>query len=121
MTGPDERPPALVAAESGAEAWRAVAVAQRAAVAGHGDFYALAGDVVATLRALSAVAGVLAVQVAGYGDGRVLRDDAGHDPAARLAEAAAALALVQCDVDRAERAANRFWSEISHIAVEVAP
>ncbi len=118
MSAPEERPPAVVAAEAGAESWRTAVNAQRTARPEHGDFYALAGELVATLRALSSLTGLLAKQVAGYGAGRVLRDDAGADPAARPADAAALLALVRRDLDRAERAANRFWSQISHIATE---
>jgi hypothetical protein len=121
MTAHDERPLAVVAAEAGAGEWRAAVVAQRSAVPEHADFYSLAGEVVGTLRALSGLTGVLAAQVAEYGQGRVVRDDTGYDPAARLAEAAGELALVQLGVDRAERAANRFWSAISHIATEVTP
>jgi hypothetical protein len=121
MTAPDDRPPAVAAAEAASQAWRASVLVQRTAPAEHSDFYALAGELVDTLRALSNLAGVLAAQVAGYGHGRVLRDDADADPAVRLADAAPLLALVQRDLDRAERAANQFWSEISHIGTEVAP
>jgi hypothetical protein len=118
VSAPEERPPAVDAAEAGAESWRAAVHAQRTARPEHGDFYALAGELVATLRALSSLTGLLAKQVAGYGAGRVLRDDAGADPAARLADAAALLRLARRDLDRAERAANQFWSQISHIATE---
>lgn len=116
----NHRPLALVAVEAAAGELRAAVVAQRAATADHGDFYALAGDIVDVLRALSSLAGVLGEQVAGYGRGRVLRDDAGQDPAVRLADAAALLALVREDLDGAERTASRFWSEISHVAAEEA-
>jgi hypothetical protein len=108
----------VVAAEAGADHWRAAVHAQRPARPAHSDFYAIAAELVATLRALSSLTGVLADQVAGYGAGRVLRDDAGANPTARLAAAAALLGLARRDLDRAERASNEFWSQISHIATE---
>jgi hypothetical protein len=105
-------------AEAGTHAWREAAGAQRSAVADHGEFYALAAELVATLRALESLADVLAGQVARYGQGRVLRDDEGAQPAARLASAVADLARVRELLAGAERAANRFWSGIGHVAVE---
>jgi hypothetical protein len=116
MTSHDDRPDAVRAAEAGTEQWRAAVLAQRTARPEHADFHALAGELVVTLRALSSLAGVLGVQVADYGEGRVLRDDASADPAARLAEAVQLLAAVRRDLDRAERAANNLWSAVSHIA-----
>ena len=50
----DERPPAVQQAARGAQAWRAVVHAQQAAEPGHADFYALAGELVDTLRRLIA-------------------------------------------------------------------
>jgi hypothetical protein len=84
----------------------------------HSDFYALAGELVDTLRSVESLVGVLSRQVAGYGEGRVLRDDAGGDPAERLAAAVAELDSVRVLVSGAERATNQFWSEIGHVAVE---
>ncbi|MDN5851363.1 MAG: hypothetical protein L0K86_00705 [Actinomycetia bacterium] len=118
-TPPDGRPPAVLNAEAGADAWRCVVHDQGAATADHGDWYAITGETVDTLRCLISLAGVLARQVAGYGTGRVLRDDAGADPAERLAIASSVAAQLRADLDRAERAANRLWSQIGHIAVEV--
>jgi hypothetical protein len=109
---------ALEAAEAGALAWCQVASAQRSSAADHGEFYALACELVATLRALESLADVLARQVATYGQGRILRDDEGEQPAARLASAVADLARVRDLLASAGRSANRFWSEIGHVAVE---
>ncbi|MDQ2709935.1 MAG: hypothetical protein M3Z25_20940 [Actinomycetota bacterium] len=105
-------------AEAGARAWREAACAQRSALADHGEFYGLAGELVATLRALESLADVLVRQVATYGQGRALRDDEDAQPAARLASAVADLTRVRELLSGAERAANRFWSEIGHVAVE---
>lgn len=118
------RSPAVHYAETGAQAWRAVVHAQQAATADHVEFYALAAELVATLRHLGALAEVLAVQVAGYGRaanaaGRALRDDEpGHDPAERLAVASSWAAQLHHTLGKAERAGNQFWSEVGHIAVE---
>ncbi len=113
-----EIPEAVVSAERGTQAWRRVVRVQIAAAPDHGDFYSLGGELVATLRALEALAGVLDRQVAGYGQGRVLRDDEGRDPSRRLALAAAHLGDAGEALGRGARSANRFWSAIGHIAVE---
>lgn len=118
VPGSDERA-AVVLAEAAAQGWRAVVHAQQAAVPDHGDFYELAGHVVTTLRALEALSRALAGQVTGYGQGRVLRDDQGWDPVLRLAEAADHLGATREFLAAAERAANQFWSSVSHVAVEV--
>jgi hypothetical protein len=107
------------AAEAGAAAWRRVVHAQRTATADHGEFYVLAGELVEVLRAVESLAGVLGSQVAGYGTGRALYDDEGHDPGARLADAAAYLDALGERVAQAGRAANGFWSAVGHIAVAV--
>jgi hypothetical protein len=91
---------------------------QLAAEPDHVDFYALAGELVDTLRSVESLVGVLSRQVAVYSEGRVLRDDAGGDPAARLVAAVVELDSVRVLVSGAERSANRFWSEIGHVAVE---
>ncbi|MDN5861564.1 MAG: hypothetical protein L0H84_23425, partial [Pseudonocardia sp.] len=72
-----------------------------------------------TLRCLSSMTGVLSQQIAGYGRGRVLRDDAGRDPAERLSECVRRAEQLRSHVDTAERAANDLWSQIGHIAVEI--
>jgi hypothetical protein len=105
-------------AEAGTQAWRDAVAVQRTAASDHGEFYALAGEMVATLGALEALADVLIRRVATYEQGRVLRDDEGAQPAARLASAVADLTRVRELLAGAERSANRFWSEIGHIAVE---
>ena len=115
----DERSVAVTHATSGSDAWQFASVAQRHSAPDHGDFYGLAGEVVDTLHALAALCAVLRVQVAGYGAGRLLRDDErGHDPALRLVEASGAAEQLQNDLDIAERTANRFWSAVGHIALE---
>jgi hypothetical protein len=120
----DSRSAAVQHAEQGADSWEAAADTQRAAAPEHGEFYGLAAEMVATLRHLDALTEVLSVQVAGYGrvaaaGDRVLRDDEpGHDPAERLAVASSWAAQLHHLLGQAERAGNRFWSEIGHIGVE---
>jgi hypothetical protein len=109
---------AVEAAEAGAGEWRAAVVAQRSATPDHTDFYGLACELVATLRALEALTEVLGDQVACYGLGRVLRDEENGDPAVRLVDAAYELARTRALVARAGQTANGFWSAIGHIAVE---
>jgi hypothetical protein len=113
----DERPTAVVRSEDGADAWRAAVHAQQSAAPDHTDFYAIAGDVVATLHALDALAGVFGRQTCGYADGREVYDDEDANPAHRLRCAVLALAETRHALAQAERAANRFWSAIGHIGV----
>lgn len=115
--GAHERPHAVQRAEAGTEAWCEAVRAQLAAAPDHADFYALAGEMVQTLRALDSLAGVVVRQVMGYGAGRAIYDDEGNNPAHRLRSAALALAEVRDGLGRAERAANQFWSAIGHIGV----
>src|SRR5690349_16080750 len=76
-------------AETGTAAWEDAVRLQRWATPEHGDFYVLAGEVVATLAALDDLAQVLHRQVSGYGQSRRLYDDTRQvDPTARLADAA---------------------------------
>lgn len=92
---------------------------QRAVAPEHGEFYALAGELVDTLRSLTDLVTLLAGQVSRYGHGRVLRDDeAGHDPAGRLDTAWTLAAQVGDEVGRAEGTAGRFWSTIGHLGLE---
>jgi hypothetical protein len=109
---------AVELAERGAQAWRAVVHEQGSSTPDHGAFYALAGELVDTLRAVESLVGLLTRQVATYGEGRVLRDDTGGDPAVRLLASAGDLDSIRVLVAGAERSANRFWSQIGHIAVE---
>lgn len=118
MSRMDRMPFPLAAAEAGASEWRAAVAVQRAAKPDHCQFYELAGELLATLRALESMCEVLGRQVAGYGLGRVLRDDAGAIPAVRLADAADELARTRELLATAERTANGFWSAIGHIGVE---
>jgi hypothetical protein len=117
----DGRSHAVLRAESGADAWREVVHAQRVATPDHADFYALAGEMVETLRVLDSLVGVLAGQVAGYGGGRAVYDDESADPAYRLRSAVLALVVTRDELAQAERAANEFWSAIGHIGVEADP
>lgn len=114
-------PNAVGHAEAGAAAWRAAVVVQRSATPDHAEFYEFAGHLVDTLRALDELGGVLGRQMAGYAEGRRLYDDEGGDPRARLRAAGLHLAVVRQCAAEAERAANEFWSAISHIGVEVRP
>ncbi len=111
-------PDQVAVAERGTQDWQRVVQAQTAAAADHSDFYGLGCELVATLRALEALAGVLGRQVGDYGQGRVLRDDEGQDPGRRLVESVAHLIELGQALGRAERSANQFWSAIGHIAVE---
>jgi hypothetical protein len=117
----DERPHAVQRAETAADAWREVVLAQRSATPDHADFYSLAGEMAETLRVLDSLVGVLVGQVAGYGNGRAVYDDEGANPAHRLRSAVLALAETRDELAQAERAANRFWSAIGHIGVETDP
>lgn len=111
------RPVAVVHAEIGGDAWRSVVHAQQSATPDHADWYAITGEVVDTLRGLASLTSVLAHQVANYGAGRALRDDAGMRPSDRLSAAVSHAAQLRAELDRAERTANLFWSEIGHIAL----
>jgi myo-inositol catabolism protein IolC len=111
-------------AERAADAWQAALAAQRTAVPDHAAFYALAAEVVATLRHLDGLCELLTQQVAGYAhavceDGGVLCDDEqGHDPGERIGIASSWAAQTRRLIGQAERAGNRFWSEIGHIAID---
>lgn len=119
----DERPPAVQHAQAGADTWRQAVHAQRDATPDHGDFYALAGEMVDTLRCLDSLAGLLIAPVAGYRAaprgvaGREVYDDEGTNPAHRLRAAVLALIETRDELSQAERAANRFFSAIGHIGV----
>ena len=122
MTTSDERPRALRSAETAATAWAETVEHQLEAPARHADFYALAGAMVATLYALDDLSVLLARQVGGYGQGRVLYDDTRTtDPADRLADAVACLRGMRTALAATSATANAFWSAIGHIGVEEAP
>lgn len=118
----DARPRAVRSAETAATAWSETVAHQHEAPARHADFYALAGEMVATLYALDDLTVVLAAQVGRYGQGRVLYDDTrSTDPATRLVGAVQCLRDVRVALAPAMAAANAFWSAIGHIGVEEAP
>lgn len=105
------------AADYGTSGWRAVAGRIQAEKLDHADMHELGRELSETLRAIESVARELAGQVERYGDGRVLRDDEGEDPALRLCAAEGALQNAEFRVRHADRAVQRFWSAIGHIAV----
>ena len=117
-TGLERTVDVIPTAERASSLWRLAVLGQQEAAPDHCEFYALAGELVATLRALEALAAVLARQVAGYGRGRVLRDDAGLAPGVRLADAVVLLGYSGKSLAQAQAAANEFWSAIGHVAVE---
>jgi hypothetical protein len=112
---------AVARAEIGVNGWEDAVRLQRWATPDHADFYALAGEIVSTLHALDDLAGVLRRQVTDYGHGRTVYDDTrgAVDPATRLASAAAELVLLGQALVAAQGPANRFWSAIGDIGVEV--
>jgi hypothetical protein len=122
VTGQDGGPgTAAGRAEWGSAGWEDAVRLQRWATPDHADFYALAGEIVATLSALDDLAQVLHHQVSHYGQGRRLYDDTRQiHPAARLADAAAELDGLREQLQAAQAPANRFWSAIAHIGVEPA-
>jgi len=122
--------PAAQRAEAGADAWKDAARLQLSATPDHAAFYALAGEMVATLHALDDLVRVLRAQVAGYVQaqrlrGRTMYDDTRTvDPAERLEVAVAVVQLdkVTSATVTATNWVNLFWSAIGHIGVEdVAP
>lgn len=122
-TESEDRPVAVRQAEAGAAAWREVVHAQRSATHKHADFYALAGSLAETLAAVRSLAGVLARQVATYGDGlaaglRVYDDSRAVDPRERLVEASVEAEAIAEALGAAEWSTQRFFSAISHIGVE---
>ncbi len=122
MTNPDERLRALRSADTAATAWAETVQHQLHAPARHADFYALAGEMVATLYALDDLSVLLIGQVGSYGEGRTLYDDTRTvDPAYRLVEAVGCLSAVRAGLASTATAANAFWSAIGHIGVEVTP
>ena len=115
-------PHALRSAETAATAWAETVEHQLEAPPRHADFYALAGEMVATLNALDDLSVLLARQVGRYGQGRALYDDTHTtDPADRLTEAVDHLRSMRAGLVTASAAANGFWSAVGHIGVEVTP
>ena len=117
-----DRDTAAGRAEQGTAGWEDAARLQRWAAPDHADFYALAAEIVATLHALDDLSHVVRRQVTGYGQGPQLYDDTHEiDPASRLTEAAVELGRLTEYLQAAQKPANRFWSAIGHIGVEVTP
>lgn len=111
--------PAAQRAEAGTAGWEDAVRLQRWADPDHTDFYTLAGEIDATLRALDDLTGVLHRQITRYGDGRRLYDDTHRvAPAVRLGEAAGELAVLRDHLQAAQEPAGRFWSAIGHVGVE---
>jgi|tagenome__1003787_1003787.scaffolds.fasta_scaffold18179559_1 hypothetical protein len=81
----DSRPRAVRSADAAATAWAETVQHQQRATPRHADFYALAGEMVATLYALDDLTVVLIAQVGAYGERRAVYDDTRTvDPATRL-------------------------------------
>ena len=124
-TGQDAE--AVQRADAGTGGWEDAVRLQRWVTPDHADFYALAGEMVATLRALDDLAAVLGQQVAGYARtqherGRQLYDDTRRvDPVERLQTAVIALEELRSGAGTAADWANAFWSAIGHIGTEVTP
>ena len=118
----DTRPRAVRSAAAAATAWAETVQHQQLATPRHADFYAVAGEMVATLYALDDLTVVLAAQVGAYGEGRAVYDDTRTvDPTTRLAEAVQRLRGMRAALGPAATEANAFWSEIGHIGVEDTP
>lgn len=111
-------PTPVTLADTATQAWRAAAEMQAAATPEHGEFYALAGELVGTSRALGQLVDTLHGQVARYGEGRVLRDDEDWEPDVRLTLAMRSLRAARGDLRDAAENLNTFWSAIGHIGVE---
>src|SRR5947199_6172668 len=110
---PDGPRPAVEHAARGAVSWRSAVHAQAPATPEHSDWYSITGEMVDTLRSLSSLTAVLAQQIAGYGRGRVLRDDDPTvEPAERLANSVRRAEWLRAHLDIAERSANDLWSHI---------
>lgn len=118
----DDRTPAVQHAETGAEAWVTAVRHQHHAAPDHSDFYALGGDMVATLRSVQDLARLLDGQVQRYGEHRPVYDDSGQvDPQQRLTAATVELEALADQLGAAIWSADRYWNAISHIGVEVTP
>ena len=122
MTTPDDYPRALRSAETAAAAWKQAVEHQQDATPRHADFYALAGEMVATLYALDDLTVVLARQVGDYSQGRALYDDTRTvDPAERLTAAVGSLREVHAALGVVTPAVHEFWNAIGHVGFEAAP
>lgn len=104
------------------EALKAVVAAQvQDADPAHEDFYAWGWALSGAMNQLSHACRTLQRQVTHYGDSRILRDDAGLDPAERLTRMGAELDTLTGLLDQAYAVADRYHQEASHLAVAVDP
>lgn len=101
--------------------WEEAVRIERTADPEHGAWYTIAGEMVGTLRALQSMTTLIADRLASYDEDRILRDDEGHEPAARLDECNARLTELEAILGSADSAADAFWSSVGHVGVEVAP
>ena len=76
---------------------------------------------VTTLRSLEDLAEVLSGQVGSYGTGRLLRDDTGADPRARLVRAVGEVTALRVSLTGAVAEGERFWSAVGHIGLDLEP
>lgn len=114
---------------AGHEARVAAALAVRSAVLGqledpdphHLDLEAWGETLEAITGRLAELAKTMSVQVRLAGTRRLLRDDEGADPDARVAAAAAQLAEVHRGLAIAQEAARGYRAELAHVGVEVDP
>ena len=89
--------------------------------AAHEDFYRWGWALSELTGTVEEVARMLGRQVSAYGDRRVLRDDEGGDPYARLAAARAHLDEAGAALSAANMSVRAYHSAVGHIAVEVDP
>jgi hypothetical protein len=80
----------------------------------HWHWYEICGDVVETLRSLSALAARFDVQINDYNLDRLTCDD-GADPAARVAEVAGHLQVLHAQLGAAERTADVLFHTLEHL------
>lgn len=122
MTSPEIPTDPVAAAALAREALRSAAAAQgQVSAPAHEDLHAYGSLLSDSLSALAELARTLAGQVEHYGDRRILRDDAGADPQARLAEAGQHLEQIQATATVAATAAGVYRAAIGHIDVAVDP
>lgn len=108
-------------AERARDMWEEAVRIERTADPEHEEWYRIAGEMVGTLRALQSMASLLGDRVSAYDQNRIVRDDAGVDPAVRLDECHSLLVELETVLGSAESSANGFWSSVGHIGVEVQP
>lgn len=87
----------------------------------HEDFSTWGWALTELLDRADQVMSVLERQVGHYGDRRILRDDHGADPTARLAEITACLSATRTALGPARDRVREYHSAVSHIGVEVDP